>query len=191
MELILRVIDTTMPEVKVVVVPRIGDVRGFLSEIWNVRDLSSIGVEATFVQENHVHSLIKGTLRGLHYQIPQAAQGKLVRVTRGAIFDVAVDIRRGSPRFGCHTSAVLSEDNWNQFWVPPGFAHGYCTLEDNTDVLYRVTDFYSSEHDRGIAWNDPELTIAWPVRGEPAVISERDRKLPRLADQPDLFTYPR
>jgi dTDP-4-dehydrorhamnose 3,5-epimerase len=173
----------------IVISPRVDDARGFFSEVWNARNFCTIGVEATFVQENHVRSLIKGTLRGLHYQIPQAAQGKLVRVTRGAIFDVAVDIRRGSPRFGRHTSAVLSADNWNQFWVPPGFAHGYCTLEDDTDVVYRVTDFYSAEHDRGIAWNDPELTIAWPVTGEPAVISERDRKLPRLADQPDLFTY--
>ena len=185
----MRIIDTDISEVKIVISPRINDLRGFFSEVWNIRKFLSIGVEATFVQENHVHSLVKGTLRGLHYQAPQAAQGKLVRVARGAIFDVAVDIRRGSPTFGCYARAVLSADNWNQFWVPPGFAHGYCTLDDDTEVLYRVTEFYSPRHDRGIAWNDPQLGIEWPTTSAPAVISERDRKLPRLANQPDLFTY--
>ncbi len=112
-----------------------------------------------------------------------------MRVTRGAIFDVAVDIRRGSPRFGCYAAAVLSADNWQQLWVPAGFAHGYCTLEDDTEVQYKVTDHYSPLHERGIIWSDPELMITWPVTAEAAIFSERDRGLPRLAEQPDLFEY--
>jgi dTDP-4-dehydrorhamnose 3,5-epimerase len=113
------ILDTALPEVKIVVPRRIGDDRGLFSEVWNSRAFSSIGIDAIFVQDNHIHSQLRGTLRGLHYQIPPAAQGKLVRVTRGAIFDVAVDIRRGSPTFGCHANAVLSADNWRQLWVPP------------------------------------------------------------------------
>jgi dTDP-4-dehydrorhamnose 3,5-epimerase len=185
----MRVIDTALAEVKILVPPRIGDARGFFSEVWNARDFSSVGIDAAFVQDNHVRSPNKGTLRGLHYQLPPAAQGKLLRVTRGAIFDVAVDIRCGSPTFRCHADAVLSADNWYQLWVPPGFAHGYCTLEDDTEVQYKVTELYSPPHERGIAWDDPALLIAWPVAAEAAIVSERDRKLPRLAEQPNLFEY--
>jgi dTDP-4-dehydrorhamnose 3,5-epimerase len=115
------------------------------------------------VQDNHVRNPLKGTVRGPHYQVAPAAQGKLLHVSRGAVFDVAVDIRRGSPTFGRHAAAVLSADNWYQLWVPPGFAHGYCTLERDTEVQYKVTDFYSPQYDRGISWNDPELTITWAV----------------------------
>ena len=140
------------------------------------------------MQDNHIRSPRRGTLRGLHYQLPPAAQGKLIRVTRGAIFDVAVDIRRGSPTFGQHAAVVLSADNWHQLWIPAGFAHGYCTLEDDTEVQYKVTDFYSPAHERGIAWDDPSLAIAWPVDIE-AMLSERDRMLPHLAAQPDIFAY--
>jgi len=185
----VQIIGTALPEVKILVPRRIGDIRGFFSEVWNARDFASAGIEATFVQDNHVRNPLKGTLRGLHYQVPPTAQGKLLRVTRGAIFDVAVDIRRRSPNFARHADAVLSADNWYQLWVPPGFAHGYCTLEDDTEVQYKVTDFYSPPHDRGIAWNDPELMITWPVTVENAIVSERDRTLPRLAQQPDLFEY--
>jgi dTDP-4-dehydrorhamnose 3,5-epimerase len=120
--------------------------------------------------------------------MPPAVQGKL-RVTRGAIFDVAVDIRRGSPTFGHHADAVLSAGNRHQLWLPAGFAHGYCTLEDDTKVKYMVTDYYRPSHERGIAWNDPELTIAWPVAAKTAIVSERDHRLPHLAEQPDLFEY--
>ena len=125
----------------------------------------------------------------MHYQISPAEQGKLLRVTRGSMFDVAVDIRRGSPTFGRHADAVLSADNWYQLWIPPGFAHGYCTLEDDTEVQYKVTAVYSPAHDRGIAWDDSEILITWPVTAETVILSDRDRKLPRLADQPDLFDY--
>src|SRR5712675_77922 len=146
---------------------RIGDIRGFFSEVWNARDFASIGIEAAFVQDNHIRNPLKGTLRGLHYQVPPAAQGKLMRVTRGAIFDVAVDIRRGSPSFGRHAAAVLTADNWYQLWIPAGYAHGYCTLEDDTEVQYKTTDFYSPAHDRGIAWHDPMLMIPCPSRSKP------------------------
>jgi dTDP-4-dehydrorhamnose 3,5-epimerase len=187
----MRVIDTVLNDVKIVVPRRLGDRRGFFSEVWNARDCSSAGIVAAFVQDNHVCNPLRGTVRGLHYQMPPTAQGKLLRVTRGAIFDVAVDIRRGSPTFGHHAAAVLSADNWCQLWVPAGFAHGYCTLEDDTEVQYKATDFYSPSHDRGIAWDDPQLTITWPVTAATAILSERDRQLPPLVEQPDLPEYER
>jgi dTDP-4-dehydrorhamnose 3,5-epimerase len=185
----MEVVDTPLSEVKIVVPRRIGDTRGFFSEVWSARDFAAVGIDAHFVQDNHVRNPTKGTLRGLHYQMPPEAQAKLLRVTRGAIFDVAVDIRRGSPTFGRHAAAVLSADNWYQLWIPAGFAHGYCTLEDDTEVQYKTTAFYSPAHDRGIVWDDPELTINWPVTAETAILSERDRKQPRLAQQGDLFDY--
>jgi len=186
----MDIIDTALPEIKIIVSKRISDLRGFFSEVWNARDFAAAGIKAAFVQDNHAHNRLKGTVRGLHYQIPPAAQGKLLRVTRGAIFDVAVDIRRGSPTFGRHADAVLSADNWRQLWVPAGFAHGYCTLEDDTDVQYKTTDFYSPTHDLGIAWNDPALRIGWPVDDESAILLDRDRKHPRLAEQTQLFEFP-
>lgn len=185
----VKFFDTWLPEVKLVIPQRIGDERGFFSEVWNLRDFAYVGIEASFVQDNHVRNPLKGTVRGLHYQVDPSAQGKLLRVTKGAIFDVAVDLRRGSPTFGRHADAVLSADNWYQLWVPPGFAHGYCTLEDDTEVQYKVTDFYSPDHERGIVWDDSDILITWPVSAENVVISDRDRKLPRLAQQPDLFAY--
>jgi dTDP-4-dehydrorhamnose 3,5-epimerase len=185
----MQTMETALPEIKVVMPRRIGDTRGFFSEVWNSRDFASAGIDAAFVQDNHVRNPLKGTLRGLHYQVPPAAQGKLVRVTRGAIFDVAVDIRQDSPRFGRHAAAVLTADNWYQLWIPPGFAHGYCTLEDDTEVQYKTTDFYSPAHDRGITWSDPMLMITWPVTVETAIVSDRDRALPRLVEQSDLFEY--
>jgi dTDP-4-dehydrorhamnose 3,5-epimerase len=133
----MRVLDTALLEIKILIPRRVGDMRGFFSEVWNARRFSFVGIDAAFVQDNHVRSPLRGTLRGLHYQMPPAAQGKLVRVTRGAIFDVAVDIRRGSPTFGHHSNAVLSADNWRQLWVPAGFADGYCTLEDDTEYNTR------------------------------------------------------
>jgi dTDP-4-dehydrorhamnose 3,5-epimerase len=183
----MEIIATALPEIRIVLPQRIGDRRGFFSEVWNARELARLGIDEVFVQDNHIGNPHAGTLRGLHYQLPPNAQGKLVRVTRGSIFDVAVDIRRGSPTFGQHVGTTLSADNWRQMWIPPGFAHGYCTLEDETEVLYKVTDYYSPAHERGIAWDDPGLAIAWPAAADAAIVSERDRRLPRLVEQADLF----
>ncbi len=185
----MEILDTILPSVKIVVPKRLEDMRGFFSEVWNERDFAAAGIVATFVQENHTLNRQKGTMRGLHYQMPPCAQGKLLRVTRGAIFDVAVDIRRGSPTFGRHADAVLSADNWRQLWIPVGFAHGYCTLEDNTEVQYKTTDFYSPDHDCGILWSDPALRIGWPVNDESGIVADRDRKHPVLAAQTKLFEY--
>jgi dTDP-4-dehydrorhamnose 3,5-epimerase len=187
----LNLTDTRLRDIKVIVPQRIGDARGFFSEVWNARLFSEIGIDAAFVQDNHIRNPVAATMRGLHYQLPPSAQGKLVRVTRGAIFDVAVDIRRGSPSFGHHVGEVLSAENWRQLWVPSGFAHGYCTLEDDTEVQYKVTDYYDPPRERGIAWNDPELGIAWPIEAERLIISDRDRRWPRLAEQADLFEHRR
>jgi dTDP-4-dehydrorhamnose 3,5-epimerase len=165
------------------------DARGFFSETYNAAALASAGIGAAFVQDNHSLSRAKGVVRGLHFQTAPKAQGKLVRVTRGAIFDVAVDIRHGSPTFGKHVTAVLSAENWAQLWVPPGFAHGFCTLEPDTEVVYKVTELYAPECDRGLAWNDPALAIAWPVSEADAVLSDKDRQHPRLADLPEYFSF--
>ena len=162
--------------------PRVfADSRGWFSETWNARTLAAAGIEANFVQDNHALSTTRGTVRGLHYQRAPHAQDKLVRVLAGAILDVAVDIRRGSPTFGQHVTAMLSADNRQQLWVPKGFAHGYLTLTDNAEIAYKVTDFYAPECDAGIAWNDPALAIAWGIDEADAVLSDKDVKLPPLA----------
>ncbi len=142
---------------------------------------------ATFVQDNHALSRDIGTLRGLHFQLPPKAQDKLVRVTRGAILDVVVDVRRSSPTFGRHLAIELSADNWRQLWVPKGFAHGYCTLKPDTEVIYKVTDAYAPEHDAGIAFDDPALGIVWPATRETAILSAKDLVLPLLAEAARLF----
>ncbi|MBV8626144.1 MAG: dTDP-4-dehydrorhamnose 3,5-epimerase [Herbaspirillum sp.] len=155
--------------------PRVfGDNRGFFYESFNERTfLEQTGVEARFVQDNHSKSA-RGVLRGLHYQI-RHAQGKLVRVTRGAVLDVVLDIRRSSPTFGQWFSSVLSEDNKLQMWIPPGFAHGFSVLEDDTEFLYKTTDYWMPEHERCILWSDPALAIDWQLQGEP-VMSEKDKR---------------
>lgn len=164
------------------ITPRIfRDGRGFFSETWNARTLAEHGIDARFVQDNHAMSADKGTLRGLHFQRAPMAQDKLVRVTRGAVFDVAVDIRPGSPTFGRHVSAILSADNWTQIWVPKGFAHGYVTLEPGTEVVYKVTEYYAPAHDAGIAWDDPALAIDWPAARGAVILSEKDQRQPLLA----------
>ena len=162
--------------------PQSGHARGFFSETWSAREHLARGLEFAWVQDNHAYSVPRGTLRGLHYQRAPMAQDKLVRVTRGAVFDVAVDIRPGSPTFGRHVSAVLSAENWTQILVPKGFAHGYVTLEPDTEVIYKVTAPYAPEHDAGIAWDDPALGIAWPVPRAEIVLSDKDTRQPRLAD---------
>lgn len=185
----MQVIATEIPEVKEIRPVRHGDARGFFSEIFREDALRRHGIEAAFVQENHSLSVDRGVIRGLHFQIPPAAQAKLVRVGAGAILDVAVDIRAGSPTYGRHVAVVLSAAEGNQLFVPEGFAHGFCTLEPNTEVLYKVNRYYSPEHDRGLLWNDPALGIAWPAGEGEAALSDKDRRQPPLAELPALFTY--
>jgi len=168
---------------------RFGDERGFFSETYNRAELQRHGLNHEFVQDNQSLSAEPGTVRGLHFQIPPFAQAKLIRVIRGAIFDVAVDIRTGSPDFGRHVSAIVSADAWNQLLIPAGFAHGFCTLEAGSEVIYKVDAPYSPEHDRGLMWNDPELGIDWPFASAAATLSEKDRNHPPLAQLPDYFDY--
>ncbi len=178
-----------LPEVLLVTPKRFGDNRGFFSETYNRRLFADHGLDLDFVQDNHSLSAAKGTLRGFHYQLPPFAQGKLVRVVKGAILDAAVDIRHGSPTFGQSVTAEITADNWRQIWVPPGFAHGFVTLAPDTEVIYKVTGFYSAPHDRGIIWNDPDIGLDWGVDERELVLSEKDRKLPRLAEAEPAFTY--
>ncbi len=166
-----------------------GDDRGFFSETWNRRAFAMAGIELEFVQDNHSRSPASGTLRGLHYQSPPHAQAKLVRVVSGAIFDVAVDIRQGSPTFGRWTGIEISEDLWNQFLVPVGFAHGFVTLRPDTEVVYKVDAFYSPDHDRSIRFDDPAIGIHWPMAPALFQISDKDRKAPMLADSNTGFFY--
>ncbi len=177
----MRLADTKLPEVKIVEPKVFGDDRGFFLESWSARTFADAGIDANFVQDNHSRSG-RGVLRGLHYQIRQA-QGKLVRVTAGRVFDVVVDIRRSSPRFGEWTGVELSADNKRQLWVPPGFAHGFLSLEDGTDFLYKCTEYYAPEHDRSILWSDADIGIEWPLDGigEP-IISAKDSAAPPLRD---------
>jgi dTDP-4-dehydrorhamnose 3,5-epimerase len=178
-----------IPDVKVLTPKRNGDHRGFFSEVYNKKTLAEAGIDITFVQDNHALSAEKGTVRGLHFQIPPFAQDKLVRVVRGSVFDVAVDLRRGSPTYGKHVSVVLSAEAWNQILVPIGFAHGLMTLEPDTEVLYKVSNYYSAEHDKGLLWNDPALGIEWPVAEDEAILSAKDKVQPRLADLPPYFHF--
>src|SRR5215213_7222478 len=178
----MQVIPTAIPELKEVRPVRHGDAGGFFSEIFRDDVLRQHGIDMRFVQENHSLSADRGVVRGLHFQTPPMAQAKLVRVAAGAILDVAVDIRAGSPSYGRHVAVVLSAADGNQLFVPEGFAHGFCTLEPNTEVIYKVNRYYSPEHDRGVMWNDPALGIAWPVGEGDAVLSDKDRRQPVLAE---------
>ena len=174
-----------IPEV-VLFTPKVfGDERGFFYESFNARAFKeATGLEPEFVQDNHSRS-VKGVLRGLHYQLDPHAQGKLVRVVQGEVFDVAVDIRRSSPTFGQWVGAVLSAQNNNQLWIPPGFAHGFITLSDTAEFLYKTTDFYSTQSERCIAWNDPDIGIEWPLDCTPQ-LSGKDQLGVALKDA-DLF----
>jgi dTDP-4-dehydrorhamnose 3,5-epimerase len=184
----LEVRSLTIPDVKVIAPSRFADARGFFSETYSERVFAQAGIDQKFIQDNHSLSVIPGTVRGLHFQTPPLAQDKLVRCVRGAILDVAVDIRRGSPTYGKHVAAEISADNWHQIFVPAGFAHGFCTLVPETEVIYKVSAFYSPEHEKGIAWNDPALAIAWPaVAG--ALVSPKDAVLPLLSGFASPFTY--
>lgn len=179
--------DLEIEGLKLVTPRKFGDDRGFFSETYNAAAWEKAGLRYNFVQDNHSLSRDVGTVRGLHFQTPPFAQDKLVRVVRGRIVDVAVDLRRSSPTFGRHVAVELSWDNWRQLLVPIGFAHGFVTLEPDTEVVYKVTNFYSPQHDGGVAWNDPDLGIDWPVADDKAVLSAKDQKLPRLRDIAELF----
>lgn len=157
------------------------DGRGFFFEAYHRDSFAQKGIPDTFVQDNQSCSQ-KGILRGLHYQIPPKAQAKLVRVVRGKIFDVAVDIRKNSPTFGRHAHLIMGADDKKTLYVPAGFAHGFCALEDGTEVLYKVSDFYSPEHERGILWSDPALAIPWPLPPASLVLSAKDKTYPLLKD---------
>lgn len=161
---------------------RLADVRGFFSEVWSEREFAAAGIALHFVQDNHSLSRQAGVLRGLHFQSPPFAQDKLVRVSRGAVFDVAVDIRRSSPTCGQWVGALLSAAEWNQVLIPKGFAHGFLALEPDTEVQYKVTAPYSREHDRTIRFDDPAIGIEWPMTPEALVLSDKDRSAPLLAD---------
>ncbi|MFN3377580.1 MAG: dTDP-4-dehydrorhamnose 3,5-epimerase [Burkholderiaceae bacterium] len=177
------VTPTAIPGVLVLEPKVFGDARGFFFESFNQRDFEqATGLSGiTFVQDNHSRSA-KGVLRGLHYQLPPKAQGKLVRVVRGAVFDVAVDIRKSSPTFGRWVGVELSESNHRQLWIPPGLAHGFLTLTDSADFLYKTTDTYSPEHERCIRWDDPAIGIEWPVLDTPPLLSAKDQAGRSLAD---------
>jgi dTDP-4-dehydrorhamnose 3,5-epimerase len=184
----MQVTPLEIPDVKLVEPARHGDARGFFSETYSRQRYEAAGIAGEFVQDNHSLSGQVGVVRGLHFQIAPHAQGKLVRVVKGAILDVAVDIRHGSPTFGRHVTVELSAANWRQLWIPVGFAHGFCTLEPDTEVVYKVTDYYAPECDRGILWNDPALAVPWPVGAGEATVSPKDRALPPLAQLPEHFS---
>jgi dTDP-4-dehydrorhamnose 3,5-epimerase len=178
-----------IPDVKLIVAKRFTDARGYFSETWSDRLFRRQIANVAFVQDNQSVTAKKGTLRGLHFQKPPFAQGKLVRVVRGSIFDIAVDIRKGSPTYMQHVGLELNAFEGAQLWVPPGFLHGFCTLEDVTELFYKVTSYYNANHDAGVLWNDPNLGIDWPVDTASVMLSEKDQHLPLLRDLPDLFTY--
>jgi dTDP-4-dehydrorhamnose 3,5-epimerase len=178
-----------LPAVRVIAPRRHQDGRGLFAEVWRADALRNDGIMVEFVQENHALSHAKGTVRGLHFQIGGSAQAKLIRCTRGSILDVAVDIRHGSPNFGRHAAVLLSAQNWKQLYVPMGFAHGYCTLDPDTEVIYKVSAYYDPEAERGLAWNDPRLGIAWPVDRAGPVLTERDRRFPTLTELPEFFRF--
>jgi len=175
---LLNVQALSIPEVKLITPPRFGDDRGFFSETYSASKLADAGITLPFVQDNQSFSAAMGTLRGLHCQVAPHVQGKLVRVLRGAIWDVAVDARPGSATFGHYAAAELSAENFAQLWVPPGFLHGFCTLTPDTEVFYKVTAPYDRAAERGVIWNDDQLALPWPLPQGGPVLSDKDRVLP-------------
>lgn len=184
----MKVETLAIPDVKLLTPRRFGDSRGFFSETWQQERYAEAGIPGPFIQDNHALSTQRGVVRGLHLQAPPSAQGKLLRVVRGAVWDVAVDVRHGSPTFGRFVAAELSAENWQQIWVPAGFLHGYCTLTEVTEVIYKVSGPYDRAAERGVIWNDPDLALPWPVAASEALLSDKDKILPRLADCPVWFT---
>ncbi len=183
----MQVEATEIPDVKILTPKRFGDSRGFFSEVYNRRVFAEAGITLDFLQDNQSLSRDAGTLRGLHYQAPPFAQDKLVRVIAGAIFDVAVDIRVGSPTYGRWVGVELSAENFRQLLIPVGFAHGFVTLEPDTIAIYKVTAPYSVAHDFGVAWDDPDIGIAWPLKTAKPALSAKDAVLPRLRNIENPF----
>ena len=182
----MKVIEASLTGVKILEPRVFGDDRGFFFESWNSKTFAALGIDASFVQDNHSHSS-RNVLRGLHYQLQQP-QGKLVRVVAGAVYDVAVDLRRSSPNFGRWTGIDLSAANKRLCWIPPGFAHGFLSLTDGTELLYKCTDFYTPQDERSVLWSDPTVGIAWPLDGAAApILSEKDASAKPLSD---CETYP-
>jgi dTDP-4-dehydrorhamnose 3,5-epimerase len=178
----MKITPTALPEV-LIVEPRVfGDARGFFTESWNEQTFNkAVGSAVRFVQDNHSRSA-RGVLRGLHFQLPPHTQGKLVRVVSGAVFDVAVDLRRSSPNFGLWEGVELTAENQRQLWVPPGFAHGFMVLSETADFLYKTTDYYAPDCEGSVRWDDPAIGITWPDVGAPPLLAEKDAKAPLLAD---------
>lgn len=178
-----------LPGTKLVLPRHFGDERGYFAETFRADLFAEQVGNFTFVQDNESLSVRQGTIRGLHFQSEPHSQGKLVRCTAGALYDVAVDIRRGSPTFGQWVGQTLTPDEGKQVWIPPGFAHGFCSLEPNTVICYKVTGYYSAECDKGLRWDDPAISIDWPDVADPDTLSPKDRQQPLLADLPNYFAW--
>ena len=183
----LTVTPTQIPAVKIIEPKRFGDHRGYFVESWNKKRFAEHGLDLDFVQDNELLSAQVGTVRGLHFQKAPNAQDKLVRILRGRVLDVAVDLRRSSPSYGRHVAVELSTENGRQLLVPIGFAHGFCTLEPDSIIAYKVTGYYSAADDLGVAWDDPDIAIAWPVDPAQAALSDKDRRQPKFRDLPPYF----
>ncbi|MEO6338990.1 MAG: dTDP-4-dehydrorhamnose 3,5-epimerase [Caulobacteraceae bacterium] len=182
-----RITPLNIPDVLLIEPAKSGDHRGFLSETYNQRALAEAGFARPFVQDNHSFSQRRGTVRGMHFQAPPHAQDKLIRVTRGAALDIAVDLRRSSPTFGQHVAVELSAENWRQLLIPKGFAHGFQTLTEDCEVLYKVSDYYAPASERGVMWNDPDLGVAWAMTGDDVILKPGDTKWPRLDELDSPF----
>ena len=185
----IEIEETAIPDVKVLRPKRFGDSRGYFSETYNKQALAEAGIDFDAIQDNESLSAAAGTIRGLHFQKPDAAQAKLVRVLSGSIFDVAVDLRRGSPSYGQHVGVTLTADDWTQILIPKGFAHGFCTLAPDTRVFYKVDAYYSQALDAGLIWDDADLAIDWRVSPDKVTLSEKDGRLPRFSDFDSPFVY--
>ncbi len=184
----MKIERLAIPEVLLITPPKFGDSRGFFSETWNAAKLKAQGFDEHFVQDNQSLSAQSGTIRGLHCQVAPHVQGKLVRVIKGAIWDVAVDIRQGSPSFGKWVAAELSAENWAQLWIPGGFLHGFCTLLPDTEVIYKVTGDYAQDCERAVRWDDPILALPWPVAPDKALLSDKDKDAPLFNPQDRWFS---
>ena len=185
----LELVETAIADVKILKLRRFDDARGYFAETYNKEALAELGIDFEAIQDNESLSVAPGTIRGLHFQKPDAAQSKLVRVLSGSIFDVAVDLRRGSPNYGRHVGVTLTAEEGRQMLIPKGFAHGFCTLAPNTRVFYKVDAHYSQTLDAGLIWNDPDLAISWPVPRNGAILSDKDGRLPRFAEFDSPFDY--